>query len=158
MAGCGVVPDDLEVVHVLSSSSPFARPSAWAAMRRRGAAGVAVTLELLAEAVDVVDVDVGVDERVGEAAGPQAGEAGDDLRQERVAGEVERDAEREVGRALREVAVQPVRARRRAAGDTLKQNVNSGTVGACSRRRSRGATRSRRGAGSCGSRRSVSTT
>ena len=54
-----------------------ARPGPWRGRRRarrcwRRGAGVGVRSELLAQAVDVVDVDVGVDERVGKAARTQA--------------------------------------------------------------------------------------
>ena len=58
-------------------------------------------------AVEVVRVDVGVAEGVDEVAGGQAGDVGDQVGEQGVAGDVERDAEEEVGRPLVELAREP---------------------------------------------------
>jgi hypothetical protein len=62
--------------------------------------------ELGARLVEVVHVEVSVAERMDEVAGLKPGYLRHHLRQQRVAGDVERDAEKNVGAALIELAVQ----------------------------------------------------
>ena len=64
--------------------------------------------ELLARLLEVVEIEVGVAERVDEVARPEPRHLGNHVRQQRIGGDVERQAEEEVGRPLVQLTREPV--------------------------------------------------
>lgn len=65
-----------------------------------------LALQLLPERVDVVEVDVRVAHDVGETARHHVADVGEHVRQQRVAGDIERDAQAHIAGTLVQLAVQ----------------------------------------------------
>ena len=57
----------------------------------------------------MVDVDMGIHDRVAEETDIEAGFLGENLRQECVRREIERDPQRDIARSLRQMAIQGAR-------------------------------------------------
>ena len=85
-----------------------------------------VAVELFFDLIEVVEVDVGIAEGVDEHACPEPRHLGDHLREQGVGSDVERHAEEEVGRALVELAREPVRAFVFGTGDMELEEAVAG--------------------------------
>src|SRR6188472_4260038 len=63
--------------------------------------------ELLVGLVEVIEIEMGIAQRVDERAGLQPGDMGDHVGQERIGGDVEGNTEEDIARALVELAGEP---------------------------------------------------
>src|SRR3569832_566950 len=97
----GLIIDQREIVEGEIEDGAYRRIDLHARQWKRCAA------ELQLDMFEVVEIEVGVAQRVHEITGPQAGDLRDHQHKQRVRGDVEGDAEKEVGAALVELTKEP---------------------------------------------------